>query len=128
MRIYNYIYYKLHIFFSQINHDMSGFLAMMAMCWLFLINLFAVFLLIHTYNSIISRGYTKLTGVILGLIIVFIHSVYFNKKKSFVILKKYKDEGIVQNIIGTISVLLYVTLSFYILFKFTVPGISGIYS
>ena len=128
MRVYNYIYYKLLVFFAQLNPNMAGFIAMMAMCWLFLINSFAIFGLILIKNPELSHGYSKITGIIFSLSIVLIHSLYFNRKRSFTILKKYRREGMTQNIIGSVAVILYVLISFYVLFYITVPNISGIAS
>lgn len=126
MKIYNYIYFKYYQFFSKINDEMPGFLAMMTMCWLLLINSFTIFGLLVLYNNGLSGGYTKIGGIIYALIIFIVHQTYYSSERKQKIYKVFIKEGRFSMLIGSTGAAAYAFFTFWIFFKFIVPDIAGV--
>lgn len=125
MKIYDYIFYKTWIFFRLINPDLSGFLAVMALCWLFLFNTVPIIALVVLVNRIeLVEFFNKIIGAFAGIAIVSIHFAYFNRKKVKKIYTQYNNEKKSNKILGSILVVLYVVASIYVCLKIAVPMID----
>ena len=128
MKVYNYIYFKFYQFFSIINGEMPGFLAMMAMCWLFLINSFTIFGFVVLNNEVLASQYTKVGGIMYAVIIFIVHQLYYSNDRKQKITEAYGEENRSSFLIGTIGVAAYAFFTFWIFFRFIVPKIGGILS
>ncbi len=127
MKIYDYFFYKLYLFFRELNPSMPGFLAMMALSWLFLFNFFTGYSLLNIYFGIGLNTYNKVFGILLSFIIIIVHYYSFLYKKRYVkILKKFSNESKALKLFGTLGVILYIVITIWILFVYIVPNIEGI--
>jgi len=124
MRIYNYIFFKIYQILTLFDESPT-FATIMVMCWLFLFNSFTLidFLIRSNDVSVFSDKYVSIS---FSILILAIHSLYFYHKDKYVyIIEKYEKESKKLSIYGTLSVILYIFLSIWVFYKFTIPFIGG---
>lgn len=125
MRIYDYIFYKLHHFFSSISDEMPVFLGVMALCWLFLINSFTIFGFLFLRYDHLASHYTKIGSILFGVFIISTHFIYFfRKNRHFKIIERHNKEKGILRLLGSLGVILYSFLTFWIFFKYIVPNVG----
>jgi len=129
LKIYEYLFYKLYLFFLIIDKDMPKFLSIMALCWLMFFNVITVLGKILTFYPELGYSINKtIIGILLGTIIFLIHFFYFSWKDRYLtIIERYKIESEKSKLFGTIGVLFYIGLSTGICLFYSVPKIQSIY-
>ncbi|MBI9057001.1 MAG: hypothetical protein JEZ01_04440 [Labilibaculum sp.] len=125
MKIYNYLFFKIYQILSVFDESPT-FATIIVMCWLFLFNIFTLFDLLLQMKTV-SELLGNITPLPFITVILASHLIYFYRKQKYIIvLDRFIKEGKYSNIFGTIGVVLYIFLSIWVFFKFTVPYIGGI--
>lgn len=123
MRIYNYIFFKIYQILS-VFHESPSFAAIIVMCWLFMFNSFTLFDYFLADNGItfLRNSYMNIST---GIFIFAAHLLYFYyNRRNVKIIKRFKDESQKANIMGTMGVILYISFTIWIFFKYTVPFVG----
>ena len=126
MRIYNYIFFKICQILGFFD-DSPVFAAVIVMCWLFMFNSFTLIdYVLHNFEIPVLRNmYMDITT---GILIFGGHLLYFYSKKRHVkINEAFKNESKPLSVFGSIGVILYIFLTVWIFFKYTVPFVGGRY-
>ena len=125
MKIYDYLFFKIYQILSAFDESPT-FATIIVMCWLFLFNTFTLVDFIIRSKQI-SSLFNNYTTVPYTVFIMIIHFLYFYYKDQYAyVIEKYEQESKKLSIYGTLSVILYIFLSIWVFFKFTVPYIGGI--
>lgn len=113
--IYFYTYYKLYKFTVKTNKDVVEWTSMIFLSQLLFFNLFSIIFYINLSNIDFLRQNGINVMVSLQGLILFVNYLLFIRKDHYLeIIKKYSNEDKPQKIIGTIAVLIYITVSFYL--------------
>lgn len=124
-----YIYYKYYLFFKQINDEMPAFLAAVMMCWIFFMNIFTLYALwlFNTNGDIISSFSNKTTGIVfvIGLLLLS-YFLFLNNNRYKNIFERFNSESKKKAIVGSLMVLLFTILSFWICLGYVVPRLHEI--
>lgn len=124
MRIYDYLFFKICQFLSFLDESPT-FTAIIIMCWIFMFNTFTLLdYFFYSYDiESIRNSYMNISS---GVFIFGGHLLYFYYNKRHVKIKiRFKDESRYSNIFGTLGTGLYVFISLWLFFMYTVPFVGG---
>ena len=128
MSLLNYLYYKYFVFFNSINKEMSNFLAMMAIAWVMFFNVYSLLALIvvQLEFDLIKAYSNPYVGLLIVLtILLFNYMNFLYEKRYEKIIATYKKENKNKSLVGTLIVILYTGLSFWVCLFYVVPLITS---
>jgi len=107
MNPYNYLFYRIYSFALRLKVSDSEITASIAVSVLFFYNVLFIMKLIK-FKFINSKN----DAIIFGLALIAINFLYFLRKKRFLKIKeKYEKESMLQKIIGSLIVIIYLIAS-----------------
>lgn len=124
MKVYNYIFYKTYQILSAFDESPS-FATIIVLCWLFLFNSCSLVSCVIKNTAITTYFYSYI--VAFGILVIVLHFLYFYfKGRHLRIIENYKRESKRSSIIGIIGAFIYIILTNWLFFKYSVPNIAGV--
>ncbi len=124
--IYNYIFFKTFEILSVFDESPS-FATTLVLCWLFLFNSLSVLYFLIIIDNRIIDYLNEYSFLIYSLLILISHLFYFLYRQRYLaISNKHFKEGRLKSILGLIGVVMYICISVWFFFSYTVPNAEGI--